>query len=196
VARPIREPVWPIVIGVAGLVMGIGGLLSCMFGVAVALAGEWITPSSASHSGLSANMFGEPGWLMAVYYTVTVLVSSMLTFGSLRLVKRNPVSRTWLMRWAVVKIPHAALAVYFTVKVQNASMQGQMAIWNTPGRQAPPPGAMAAIGTGMAWATGILLAVWCLWGPIVVLTWFSQSKIRAEVSRWRHPLPTPAPAPA
>ena len=198
VAGPPKPTVWPIVFGVAGMVLGIAGILGGIMGLFMPLFMKGLQPRGPNgevdggiflgpNGEVPLDTFGAATPLATTYYLVSIMLSILLTVAAIKVVKRQPFSHRWMVRWAIIKLAHAVFAVYFTLEFQRTNMQSQSVMWGPPGSTQPPANVISVISTGVLWFTGVLTAVWCIWAPITVLAWFARSKVRAEVATWAQP---------
>lgn len=192
--------VWPLVLGIIGLVFGIGSMVASIIGLLMPVLSRSMFSSGPAALPM-ANVFGVHSTGLIIYYACTIALSSVLVMASVRLIKRKPDSTTWLIFWALMKFVHAVFAVYFTMEVQRTSLASQQGMFISSSKP-PNPQVMASVNNAVIWATGVFIALWSVWGPIFVLCWFSRAKVRAEVAKWSKaptaniPSPTAASPPA
>lgn len=180
---------WPKVIGVLAIVFGvlgaIGGLCAGLGALSTDILKKIMSMApqqpgvdqtaqldvAAQYQGLS---------LLNAFATVSIAV--LLIFGGAQLLKRQSVSRTTLLVWAVVKIVAVVAGSVLAFVIQQKQMELAIQQMNAGSTTAPIPaaGIMKLIG-----AFGIGIAV--LWGwalPVFLLIWLNRGKIKQEVAGW------------
>lgn len=174
---PLSQPsAWPTVIGIIAIIVGAGGALMAVWGVASLFLMDRMR--TAVPTSQMAQAMPGPEW------RVWTGAASVLSFGAAVFLLGAGIGilqhRRWAPRasiaWAITKM----IIVVGSAAVGYMTMQGQMeaVVASTP---APMPSGFAS---GIAAASMCFAVVWGWALPVFVLIWFSRGKIKAEVATW------------
>lgn len=180
---------WPKVIGVVAIVFGVLGTIGGLCAGIGALSTEVlkkIMSMAPQQPGVDQtaqlDVAAQYQGLSLLNAFATLSIAVLLIFGGAQLLKRQPVSRTTLLIWAVVKIVAVLAGSILAFVIQQKQMALAIQQMNTGSTATPIPaaGIMKLIG-----AFGVGIAV--LWGwalPVFFLIWFNRGKIKQEVAGW------------
>jgi|GEM_PF-6176662 len=166
--------------------MGILGILYFAIAGFFALSGLFLImggaaiPSVPSVGGAKLEM-KDYVLVMGIDYLVTAAVAILLFVGTIALFTRRPwAGRCWLM-WAALKIIVVLVFSTLSTMAMQKSMQATVAAERAanPGGM-PPPGVIGAASI----APALVYAVLGLILPAIVLIWFLQPSIKAQIRGW------------
>jgi hypothetical protein len=181
--KPMRPPVWPNVIGVIGIIIGIGGvLLGAWQAVSVVFFDfmmKFIPQNAPNVPETMAAMNAWMPWIVAIGIA-SALVAVMLLIGSAGLAAHKPWSRPLLITWAIVKI-----LIVLTMTIQSFLMsRAFMAQTGAQGTPAP----MFILDSVLLISLVFNIIFYCGF-PVFVLVWLNLRGPKRDVASWR-PAPT------
>jgi len=149
--------VWPIVIGVICLVIGIGGLVMHISSVFYA----------------TENAGGATGGVI-----VPAIISLWLSFAGYRITRRQSSGVKLARQWAIAKIVLATLGIGLLITLVmafDASDRIEQMLW---------PNTAITAGQEVLIVTFILLWLWALLWPVFLLIWFNRASIQEQIADW------------
>lgn len=178
-----RQPSWPKVIGIIGIIVSAWGILSSLAGVLLGSAMEAFIKSGAKISVVDANEFvTKMNHFMRVQSAGVIILGAVLLTGSIKLLRNKGDSRWWLLAWAAGRIAFSIATIplmkdYMDSLMNNLSKSAQAGA-ATSGYATGFSSLADTLGTyASAFMTSIL--------PIFVLIWFNLGKVRAYMATWQ-----------
>lgn len=191
--------VWPTVVGVIALVLGILAALGGLCGIFSALFIRVVFKLIGLEEELSQDpsLMHLDAWAipLAVLNVAGLLVASVLIYAAVLTLRRRRTAGAWMNRWSwskIVLVVVMAAATYMMQTEQmeavaaaaqaNASGSGTSGVAGTSG--GGPPAVLTMMTTTMPVLSFFFSVAWG-WGlPIFMLIWFGRSKIKQEVAGW------------
>lgn len=180
--RPVElRATWPTLLGVVSIVMGVAG----MFMGLASLMSIWAVKISASVSpGMQDEMLAVPRkwmWWTITSGLISAGVAAMLLAGGIGIAMR----RRWGVRvqqvWAVVKLAWSPIVVGMAVMVQMEQMQVTKAMMAKQSASAPAfMGAMEPV----TYVMMVFMLLWMIALPVASLVWLRTEKAKREISGW------------
>jgi hypothetical protein len=186
-ALPVRRAVWPIVLGVISIVVGILACLYAAAGTAMSMLlpalGGWTSYTPRGTTGVDvAALMRDHAWLLRVAYSQLGVGAALLVIAGIGLVRRRPwgarLMRIWGVLGVLLALGSAASVGVFEARFMGAAFTSISASSGSGGGPPPQVGYVAGVFTGVIMA--FLLSIF----PVFVLIWFSLAPVRAEVGRW------------
>lgn len=168
-----REPEWPKVLGIIGIVLGSFGIISGMLTFVGARVGSKLPLSMSSDSVLSRMESGYRGLQITktIFGVALMLAALVLIVGSIGLLRQRGWSFWVLLFWSILKLALGAVGAWIAVVVQSEINQA-MTIPSSRGD-------FASI------FEGITTLLWLGASPVFALIWLVWPANRAEFKRWR-----------
>ncbi|MCZ6850349.1 MAG: hypothetical protein O7F17_01775 [Planctomycetota bacterium] len=185
---PHPPSAWPKVIGVITVIFG---SLAILGGCSGAVSSLFMSSLSGLMPEEQATMYdameGLKPWLI-IGAVLTLALGILLLVAGIGLVRRRAWSPTACMVWAGIKM---VFVVGYTI-LSDMARQAQFEAMQEMMQQDPnmPAGATAMMGSFFQVFGVFAIVLGILWGwalPIFLLSWFSRSKVKAEVAGWQHP---------
>ena len=161
-------PAWPIVIGIIGIAVAGFHLLesTCVVLAPFVLPG----PDLTGPHGDWFEAAQPPVWVMLSISSSFFLLSAMLLFGSIKLIRRKVAGARLCRIWSWIFLPWTVGWIVVLTALQP-----------------PPPPDLEVLGpsrhVGGVCGFLILQALQYAW-PIVLIVWFSRRSIRDQVKMW------------
>ncbi len=185
--KPPRAAVWPVPIGIIGIVFGASGTLVSLWS---AIA-PWMFSSMSgwTHYTPNSTVQVDPfaamrNWAVStsVVHGLGVPIAAMLLAGGIGLLMHRAWSATLLLWWAIVRIPMA-----FAVTVVTAGMQQEQmaAMAGQSGIGGPGATVAGAFMSGFVWFGAILSIAWYCALPTFMIIWLTRPGVRRDVLLWR-----------
>jgi hypothetical protein len=165
-----REPIWPRVLGVIGVVFGVLGLLSGAWGLV--LSTILIGPGAPVQAELPERW---RSWTV-LSSSVSIALAGLLAASAVQLLLRRRRARGALIAWSSLRL----VWVFASVAVSFPMFQDQMKS-TTAASPSPPPGMV----NFMAFFFVALQVVWGSALPVFCLIWLNGPGIRDQVRAWR-----------
>lgn len=191
-----RRTNWPTVIGVLSIVLGIFAIAGSLWNAVGMLMFARVSESMSARPAAApapgqvdmGSLFGYLGpWapLVAAVNGLLACVAVLHLVSGIGVLQRRAWGRRWMLRWAVLKIPAAALISVLTIMMQREQFEAmsRSGAMSAPG--APPPAAMNAVMaiTGTLGGCAMLLFYWAM--PVFVLVWMNRGPIKKQVAGWK-----------
>lgn len=182
----VRLPsTWPMVLGVLGCVMGVGGVITGLWTMASPLfidAASRFVPNG--QQTMAEPMKGWTVWFV-VSGLVTIVLAAVLLMSAIGLIRHRRYGPRWAFRWACVKIPWGILATVIGIVLQMDQMEATQAqIAQNPGAG---PGAMMMTQQVMPAIMiffGVLTVLWYALLPVAMLVVLTRPSVRTEIDGW------------
>ena len=156
--------IWPAVVGITSIAVGLGGLIYYGLLLAGALGLEDRGPYAIAKIAVAA-----AGLLLALWAGVSGI-------GVLR---RKQMPMVWLQRWAVLKTLLALAAAAFLAI-------GLLFLDGFAGRFDADYGSTTAdAGIAAILLPGILIVLWVLLWPAFILFWYARESVQKQIGDWR-----------
>ncbi len=182
---PHPPSAWPMVIGVIAIIFG---SLAILQGCVGAVSSLFMSSLSAIVPAEQAAVYDamedlKPWMIMGAVLTLALGILQLV--AGIGLVRRRSWSPTACMVWAGIKM----MFVVGNTILADMAQQAQFEAMQEMMQQDPnmPAGASAMMDSFMQVFGVFAIVVGILWGwalPIFLLSWFSRSKIKAEVAGW------------
>lgn len=176
IPRPVRGGKWPTVIGILCLVFGGGGGLMSAWGAVQQVLMGHVAPMGQGEAMFAVMRKWTPS--VVAVSAAGVAVAALLVIGGAFLLKRRAVGRIVLLGWAAARIVQGGVLVAITAMMQGESVAA-MTPANAGGAVMP-----AALGTGMAIGTAVVLGAWVMALPLFIAIWFTRRRIVEQMRGW------------
>jgi len=156
--------VWPVVIGLLSVAIGIGGLVFYPILLADSLPIEEPGPYSIGK---------------VVVAGTGVLLALLIVLTGIGVWRRKQMAMVWLQRWAALKTFLTLAAVVFLgigILFLNDFAGSFDADYGTD---------TAAAGLHAILVPGIITLVWILLWPVFILSWYSRETVQKQIGDWR-----------
>ncbi|HVZ94884.1 MAG TPA: hypothetical protein VG797_10275 [Phycisphaerales bacterium] len=171
--KQVRPPVWPTVIGVISIILGVGGILSGIWAILMFnVFGQFMGTMPGGQT-----MTHDYGKLMLFTSVVAVLIAGLLLCAGIALVRRRRVAVPLHITWAIIKIVYAigaSIVGHFVQQVQLDAMNNDPQFAGAGTR---------AVGLGLGWFSviGIIIGIaWYSVYPVFILIWFGAKRTSAR----------------
>lgn len=191
VAAPRRaQPLWPLVVGVFGLVFAAVHIVNACF-VGLTMPMVYI---DQAFSGVPL----EPVermllWWLGALLVCMLILGVMQLIASVQLLYRLPVARLTLLTWAIAQIIVTVIALWVFYYLAHEHMEYVLGFDQDSLVQPWQQGELRMY-RFMIVITMLAGAAWGGVFPAVVLWWTAGVERRAEMARWGAPAHAPAPA--
>lgn len=164
-----RKSIWPIPVGIVSIVFAVGSILGQLLMFAADGAGP------AMNSGDAAYAAGQTTG-RAIGMTIVIGFASLLGFGGLFVLLRNPRGVTLLKTWAAIKaILTSIVCMCLVGLIIGFSRSLPDALKELP----LPEGGLAFMAVAI-----LLFWAWSMAWPVFLIVWFRRDRVRREVDSW------------
>lgn len=179
----VRQPSWPKVIGIIGIIVSAWGILGSLAGLLMGSAMDAMTKAIPKASPVDVAALMEKIKHFTMIQSIgTVILGAILLAGSIKLLRHQRASRGLMLAWAGGRIIFAVAMIPFMSDYMKVMMDGVMK--TTPGGGASS--AQAAEFTSIASTVGVYMgAVAGSILPTFVIIWFNLGKVRSYIDTWQ-----------
>jgi hypothetical protein len=177
IPEPARGSVWPTVIGVIAIVLGVFSAIGALWGmVSPHIMGAFVSRMPGQSASAMQGFLDRFFVWMIVSQVITLLLAVWLLIGGVAMTVR----RTWAANacrgWAVAKGLFVVVQQYFVIQIVEYQFQAMKM-----------SGAPAMAGNLQTITTVSSVVFGLLWGlalPVFMLIWFSRRRIKQEMRSW------------
>lgn len=179
-----RQPVWPNVIGIIGLIYGIAGAVFSVLEIVQAVVFRAIAGVVENQSPETFDAISK--WMPATLALaiVSVVLAIVLIAASWAMLVHKPWCRPVVNIWAVLKIVSVVAATIVGYCIQRDVLASGAA-----------PGAPTILFDGLFVLTAVMTLAMYAGFPIFMLVWMNLSGPKRDMARWRPGNAQPSPQP-
>jgi hypothetical protein len=171
---PAQPSIWPVVLSVIGLSFSAFGALGGCITASTPWLLDAISKMMPAEDRGDLAVVEQWQWWIVADALVWLLLSIAMIVACLKLIKRRPSSRAWIMCWAWLKIAYS---------IGDSVLSYAMAAWaveHSEDMADAPAGFLGIVGIGGAALNFAFYAAL----PVFMLIWFSRRKIKNEMAGW------------
>ena len=184
---PERPSVWPLVLGIIGVLIGLYGICGGAINLFSAEFTKTMLTSNPGMQSLPQEYFDSLQKLGRMGAIVSLPTAVLLIVASILLIMRRPSARGLWMTWALVSGIGSIVMLVVSMPIQRQMIESMTA--SDPNLANNPAfGNMMNMSTGIGAVCG---GIFALALPVFTLIWFSLAKVRQEIEWWRQRRATP-----
>ncbi|WP_432798148.1 hypothetical protein [Poriferisphaera sp. WC338] len=173
-----KQPIWPTVIGVIGIILSAFGFLG-VFGIALLWFVYLLPDNPFSQSQPQQELWAV--LTQTIFQLIFLALCVYLLIGCIKLLKRDAAAGSIMPQWASMYIFIAVLSVVFNIVFTYLNFQQQFQSSGAGGANEEFVQTAAIIGAVVGGIIGLLFA---LAYPLFVLIWFKRKAIKNQIETW------------
>lgn len=178
---PERPSVWPMVLGIIGILLGLYYLCGGLMGLFASSMSNSLLQMNPATQNLPEDYLATMATLQKVNAFVSLPSAMLLLAASILLIMRRAVARALWQAWSVIFIIATVGLTIYSWPMQKKMMDAVTSADPNMANSEAMAGIMGA-SAGIGLACGLIFALAL---PIFTLIWFNLSKVRREVEWWR-----------